>query len=102
MFKFFSFVKCGFCVCLLFFLVFLCLFRRCKRSLIFKLVKFYVVYFICNVMKDYVFEIFSVYGYVKLVDLFMDCFNFMFRGFVYVEYDEVDDVDIVLKYMDGG
>ena len=76
--------------------------RRRKRSPTPKPAKLYVAHLTRNVTKDHVFEIFSVYGHVKSVDLPMDRFNFMPRGFAYVEYDEADDADTALKHMDGG
>ena len=76
--------------------------RRRKRSPTPKPTKLYVAHLTRNVTKDHVFEIFSVYGHVKSVDLPMDRFNFLPRGFAYVEYDEAEDAESALKHMDGG
>ena len=76
--------------------------RRRKRSPTPKPTKLYVAHLTRNVTKDHVFEIFSVYGHVKAVDLPMDRFNFLPRGFAYVEYDEAEDAENALKHMDGG
>ncbi|KRY12566.1 RNA-binding protein with serine-rich domain 1-A, partial [Trichinella patagoniensis] len=54
-----------------------------------------------NVTKDHVFEIFSVYGPLKSVDMPLGKFNIN-RGFAFVQYESGEDAEKAQKHMDGG
>ncbi|KRY76421.1 RNA-binding protein with serine-rich domain 1 [Trichinella pseudospiralis] len=50
---------------------------------------------------DHVFEIFSVYGPLKSVDMPLGKFNIN-RGFAFVQYESGEDAEKAQKHMDGG
>lgn len=56
-----------------------------------------------NVNKDHIQEIFSVYGTLKGVDVPTDRAhpNYI-KGFAYIEYENPDDAEKAIKYMNGG
>lgn len=48
-------------------------------------------------------EIFFIYGKIKMIDMFVErMYFYLFKGYVYVEFENLDEVEKVLKYMDGG
>lgn len=56
-----------------------------------------------NVNKDHIQEIFSLYGPIKFIDMPNDRIHpNMSRGFAYVEFENPDDAEKAIKYMDGG
>lgn len=56
-----------------------------------------------NVNKDHIQEIFSLYGTIKYIDMPNDRIHpNTSRGHAYVEYENPDDAEKAVKYMDGG
>ncbi|CAB3401229.1 unnamed protein product [Caenorhabditis bovis] len=56
-----------------------------------------------NVQKGHLEEIFAIYGSIKLVDLPPDRnHQYLHRGYGYIEYENVEDAEKAIKYMDGG
>ncbi|KRZ84581.1 RNA-binding protein with serine-rich domain 1-A, partial [Trichinella sp. T8] len=54
-----------------------------------------------SIRRDHVFEIFSVYGPLKSVDMPLGKFNIN-RGFAFVQYESGEDAEKAQKHMDGG
>lgn len=55
-----------------------------------------------NVNKAHVEEIFSAYGSIKSVDLPLERINFLPRGYAYVEFNDSEDAEKAMAYMNGG
>ena len=56
-----------------------------------------------NVNKDHIQEIFALYGAIKYIDMPNDRIHpNTSRGHAYVEYENPDDAEKAIKYMDGG
>ncbi|ULT98311.1 hypothetical protein L5515_002890 [Caenorhabditis briggsae] len=56
-----------------------------------------------NVIREHVEEIFSIYGAIAKVDLPPDRnHTHIHRGYGYVDYQNVEDAEKSIKYMDGG
>ena len=53
-------------------------------------------------MGDHVKEIFSNFGNVKHVEIAIDKTVNLPRGFAYVEYENREDAEKAVDYMDGG
>ena len=56
-----------------------------------------------NVTKDHLQEIFANFGKIKEVDLIPEFQrSWMHKGFAYIEYESLDEMDIAIKCMHGG
>ena len=55
-----------------------------------------------NVTEDHIREIFGTYGAVSSVELAMDRAVNLPRGFAHVEFEQRDDAEKALEYMNGG
>lgn len=47
-------------------------------------------------------EIFSDFGTIKEVDVPLDRFNKLCKGFSYIEYSTPEEAENAMKHMDGG
>jgi RNA-binding protein with serine-rich domain 1 len=77
--------------------------KRRKRSPTPRPTKVHIGQMTRNVNKDHIQEIFSVYGTLKGVDVPTDRAhpNYI-KGFAYIEYENPDDAEKAIKYMNGG
>lgn len=55
-----------------------------------------------NITKEHIQEIFSDFGTVKEVDVPLDRFNKLCKGFSYIEYSTPQEAENAMKHMDGG
>lgn len=78
-------------------------FVRRKDHLLQIYVAFISVKFISqNVIKEHIEEIFSEFGTIKEVDVPLDKFDKLCKGFSYIKYSTPEESDKAIKYMDGG
>ncbi|GFU45091.1 RNA-binding protein with serine-rich domain 1-B [Trichonephila clavipes] len=77
--------------------------KRRRKSPSPRLTKIQVSRLTRNVTKEHVQEIFSTYGPLRNVDLVIDRDRpHLSRGFAYVEFENPEDAEKALNYMDGG
>jgi len=55
-----------------------------------------------NITKEHIQEIFSDFGTIKEVDVPLDRFNKLCKGFSYIEYSTPAEAENAMKHMDGG
>lgn len=55
-----------------------------------------------NITKEHIQEIFSDFGTIKEVDVPLDRFNKLCKGFSYIEYSNPEEAENAMKHMDGG
>lgn len=55
-----------------------------------------------NITKEHIQEIFSDFGTIKEVDVPLDRFNRLCKGFSYIEYSTPEEAENAMKHMDGG
>ncbi|KAH0512225.1 RNA-binding protein with serine-rich domain 1 [Microtus ochrogaster] len=56
-----------------------------------------------NVTKDYIMEIFSTYGKIKMIDMPVERMHpHLSKGYAYVEFENPDEAEKALKDMNGG
>ncbi|XP_061765011.1 RNA-binding protein with serine-rich domain 1-like isoform X1 [Nerophis ophidion] len=77
--------------------------ERRKRSPTPKPTKVYLGRLTRNVIKEHLQEIFSTYGKIKRIDMPMNRIHpHLSKGFAYIEFENPEEAEQALKYMDGG
>lgn len=62
----------------------------------------YVNHLTVNVSVEHIREIFSRYGTIRNINLPLDVFTKLSKGFSYIEYSTPEEAQLAIKRMNGG